>query len=164
MHKSKCLGFFLNVLVTELQGVTYGHSSSDSSLMKAQQQSVNFQQQPTGESDQHYAGEIIINNWWGKYKCNSKETLITHDKKSTSDQNQLGWKRGKTAFSSLQYKEVLKEIVRKIVFAPMRPMQKYILLPKTGSDLPMIGREGERRGQRKKKDFSSTKRNRTGGE
>lgn len=45
---------FLNVLVTELQGVTYGHSSSDSSstLMNAQQQSLNFQQQPTGESDQ----------------------------------------------------------------------------------------------------------------
>uniref|UniRef100_A0A8W8MMH3 Uncharacterized protein n=1 Tax=Magallana gigas TaxID=29159 RepID=A0A8W8MMH3_MAGGI len=68
--------WFLNVLVTELQGVTYGHSSSDSSLTKAQQQSVNFQQQPTDESDQHYAGENIINNWWGKYKGNSKETHI----------------------------------------------------------------------------------------
>lgn len=41
---------FMNVLVTKLQAVTYDHSSSDSSstLIKAQQQSINFQQQPTG--------------------------------------------------------------------------------------------------------------------
>lgn len=34
----------------------------------------------------------------------------------------------------------------------MLPMQKYmcILLPNTGSDLPVIGREGERKGQRKR--------------
>lgn len=32
----------------------------------------------------------------------------------------------------------------------MLPMQKYILLSNTGSDLPVIGREGERRGQRKR--------------
>lgn len=62
MHKSQCF-VFLNVLVTELQGVTYGHSSSDSSLIKAQQQSVNFQQQPTGKSDQSTSmhGQTIRN-------------------------------------------------------------------------------------------------------
>uniref|UniRef100_A0A8W8MDM5 Uncharacterized protein n=2 Tax=Magallana TaxID=2171616 RepID=A0A8W8MDM5_MAGGI len=106
---------FLNVLVTELQGVTCGHSSSDSSLMKDQQQSVNFQQQPTGESDQ--VGLIM--------QARSLSTIGGENTKATVRRlflymikNPLGWKRGKIAFSSLQFKEVLKEIVRKNRLCP----------------------------------------------
>lgn len=45
---------FVNVLLTELQGVTYRHLSSRSSstLMQAQQQSIDFHRQLTGDTEE----------------------------------------------------------------------------------------------------------------
>lgn len=53
---------FVNVLLTELQGVTYRHSSSRSSstLMQAQQQSIDFNRQLTGDTEERLGAIRMI--------------------------------------------------------------------------------------------------------